>query len=128
MNSVQWLVGVGAFVLLILSHLIWGVVDVSLFLPLESVHRDILVHVRIPRVLAAIAGGAGLSLCGLVLQTWFSNPLAGPSVLGGEFRSRIRCGSFGTHRSNYKLVGYRSFCDVGQCICPGSCFVRSSSF
>lgn len=82
MNSVQWLVGVGAFVLLILSHLIWGVVDVSLFLPLESLHRDILVHVRIPRVLAAIAGGAGLSLCGLVLQTWFSNPLAGPSVLG----------------------------------------------
>jgi iron complex transport system permease protein len=82
MTRSHWLLGFGAFFALVLSHLIWGQVDIALFEPLEAVHREILLHVRIPRVLAAVAGGAGLSLCGLVLQTWFSNPLAGPSVLG----------------------------------------------
>jgi len=37
---------------------------------------------RIPRILTAITAGAGLSVCGLMLQTYFRNPLAGPGVLG----------------------------------------------
>ncbi len=82
MRRLQWLIGFGAFLALLLSHLMYGMVDVSLFAPPGSVHQEILVHVRVPRVLAAIAGGAGLSLCGLIMQTWFGNPLAGPSVLG----------------------------------------------
>lgn len=70
------------FVTLAISHLMWGDVEVPLFGPWDELHREILWHVRLPRLLAAIAGGAGLSLCGLMLQTWFGNPLAGPSVLG----------------------------------------------
>ena len=82
MRRLQWLIGFGAFLALLLSHLMHGMVDISLVAPAGSVHHEILMHVRVPRVLAAIAGGAGLSLCGLIMQTWFGNPLAGPSVLG----------------------------------------------
>ena len=37
---------------------------------------------RMPQVFTAIAVGMGLSVSGLLLQTVFRNPLAGPSVLG----------------------------------------------
>jgi len=39
-------------------------------------------EVRIPRTFMAMIAGAGLSIAGLLMQTLFSNPLAGPSVLG----------------------------------------------
>ncbi len=42
----------------------------------------ILTQVRIPRVITAVVVGAGLSLAGLLLQTLFHNPMAGPYVLG----------------------------------------------
>ena len=37
---------------------------------------------RLPKAIAALCTGAGLSLCGLLMQTLFRNPLAGPFVLG----------------------------------------------
>lgn len=39
-------------------------------------------NIRIPRVLAAIIAGAGLSVSGLVMQTDLNNPMASPSTLG----------------------------------------------
>ena len=39
-------------------------------------------NIRIPRVLAAILAGAGLSVAGLVMQTDLNNPMASPSTLG----------------------------------------------
>lgn len=42
----------------------------------------ILFNVRIPKAITAIFVGAGLSICGLLMQTLFRNPLAGPFVLG----------------------------------------------
>ncbi len=42
----------------------------------------ILWNIRIPRVLAAIIAGAGLSLSGLIMQTTLNNPMASPSTLG----------------------------------------------
>lgn len=38
--------------------------------------------IRLPRVLAAIIAGAGLSLSGLIMQTSLSNSMASPSTLG----------------------------------------------
>ena len=38
--------------------------------------------IRIPRVLAAIIAGAGLSVAGLVMQTTLNNAMASPSTLG----------------------------------------------
>lgn len=37
---------------------------------------------RMPKALTAVMVGSGLSLCGLLMQTLFRNPLAGPFVLG----------------------------------------------
>ena len=42
----------------------------------------ILRYIRLPRVLAALIAGAGLSLSGLVMQTALDNPMASPSTLG----------------------------------------------
>ncbi len=39
-------------------------------------------NIRIPRVLAAIIAGAGLSVSGLLMQTDLNNPMASPSTLG----------------------------------------------
>lgn len=37
---------------------------------------------RLPRAITAAMAGGGLALCGLLMQRFFQNPLAGPSVLG----------------------------------------------
>lgn len=37
---------------------------------------------RLPQTLTAVFAGSGLAICGLIMQTLFRNPLAGPSVLG----------------------------------------------
>lgn len=39
-------------------------------------------RIRLPRVLAAIIAGAGLSIAGLVMQTTLNNTMASPSTLG----------------------------------------------
>lgn len=48
----------------------------------SPVWRDIVLKLRLPSSIAALAGGAALSLAGLDMQTFFRNPLAGPYVLG----------------------------------------------
>lgn len=42
----------------------------------------IILEMRLPMAMTALLAGAGLSLAGLLLQTTFDNPLAGPSILG----------------------------------------------
>src|SRR5690606_15526439 len=37
---------------------------------------------RLPKALTAVMAGSGLAVCGLLMQTLFRNPLAGPFVLG----------------------------------------------
>ena len=48
----------------------------------KSAWRVIVVETRVPMVLTAAMAGAALSVSGLLLQTSFNNPLAGPSILG----------------------------------------------
>ena len=42
----------------------------------------IVLESRLPQAVVALLSGAALAVSGLMLQTVFSNPLAGPSVLG----------------------------------------------
>jgi iron complex transport system permease protein len=44
--------------------------------------QKIVINIRIPRAVTAILAGSALSVSGLLMQTLFRNPLAGPSVLG----------------------------------------------
>lgn len=49
----------------------------------ESSSEQLTVRIfRLPRVLTAVLAGVGLSIAGLLMQTLFQNPLAGPYVLG----------------------------------------------
>ena len=66
------------------SHL----VDVAVtWSPPESM---VVQTVRLPRVLMTAVAGAGLSLCGAVLQGIFRNPLVGPQTIGAASGSAAR--------------------------------------
>ena len=48
----------------------------------QSSIANILLHLRLPKMLTAILAGTSLSVAGLMMQTLFRNPLAGPYILG----------------------------------------------
>ena len=48
----------------------------------SAAHNRIVWNIRIPRVLAAMIAGAGLSVSGLIMQTTLNNTMAAPSTLG----------------------------------------------
>ena len=50
--------------------------------PISRLRDAIIWELRLPRVLAAAAVGAGLALCGAVMQALTRNPLADPYLLG----------------------------------------------
>ncbi|MBQ7192136.1 MAG: iron ABC transporter permease [Paludibacteraceae bacterium] len=49
---------------------------------LNIVQQQVLWQLRLPKMLTAILAGAALSVSGLMMQTLFRNPLAGPYILG----------------------------------------------
>lgn len=80
-----------AFVALILTSLGLG----SVYIPFSQVIKAlsfqdldnttweyIILNYRLPKTITSILIGGALSLCGLLMQTLFRNPLAGPYVLG----------------------------------------------
>ncbi len=70
--------------------MITGEIDVTISDVLYSLQSNekstsvqiILKELRLPEVLTALTAGAMLSVSGLIMQSVFRNPLAGPSVLG----------------------------------------------
>lgn len=48
----------------------------------DDMSYDIILSIRLPRMLAGIILGGALALSGFLLQTFFNNPIAGPYVLG----------------------------------------------
>lgn len=57
-------------------NILWGTGDETI------IWQNIVWKSRVPQALTALVAGAGLSISGLLMQTVFRNPLAGPSVLG----------------------------------------------
>ena len=74
------------FIALFLLLLLLALLDVcsgSIWIsPLSTLNSQILLHLRLPKMLTAILAGASLSVAGLMMQTLFRNPLAGPYILG----------------------------------------------
>ena len=77
--------------LLLVANICWG----SVHIPLADVWaaltsqasvsegvRFIVLQSRLPAALTALLTGSALGVCGLLLQSYFRNPLAGPSILG----------------------------------------------
>ncbi|MBQ0854056.1 FecCD family ABC transporter permease [Streptomyces sp. NPDC057621] len=58
------------------SHLGWGSTELS------PIRDGIVWQLRLPRTLLAAVCGAGLAVCGAVMQSLLRNPLADPFVLG----------------------------------------------
>ncbi len=54
------------------------------FRPLSGDQRVILFAIRLPRIIAAVLIGSGLSVSGLLFQGLFRNPLADPYVIGSS--------------------------------------------
>ena len=48
----------------------------------QSIYKQILLNYRLPKAITALHIGAALAVSGLLMQTLFKNPLAGPDVLG----------------------------------------------
>jgi len=48
----------------------------------DPIYREIILNHRLPKAITAILTGAALSVAGVLMQTMFHNPLAGPDVLG----------------------------------------------
>jgi len=48
----------------------------------NSTHQIIITSFRLPKAITAVLVGSGLGISGLLMQTLFKNPLAGPFVLG----------------------------------------------
>ena len=84
----------GAFLLLImllLLSLIWSICSGSVSVPIMEFLQElrepklrgmawtIIWEIRLPRALAALILGGALALSGYLLQTFFHNPIAGPS-------------------------------------------------
>jgi len=89
--SILWMVLLLIVCILIVVDLLAGSVTISLKEIVEWIQGTdqssastavILREFRIPRVVTGILAGAALSVAGLMMQTVFRNPLAGPYVLG----------------------------------------------
>jgi len=50
--------------------------------PADDAYSIIIIQTRLPKSLTAVAVGAGLPVAGLLMQTYFRNPVAGPDILG----------------------------------------------
>lgn len=93
----------------------------SVRLPLEAllsdnpIYHEIIVNFRLPKALTAIITGASISVAGLLMQTLFRNPLAGPYVLGVSSGASLGVAifllgsSFSSHRFYSKWLGIGYF-------------------
>jgi len=89
-NSLLYIILFLLLVILILADLIFGSVSIplkDLFAAFgsdgyDTAYKEIVLNYRLPKALTAIMAGTALSVSGLLMQTLFKNPLAGPDVLG----------------------------------------------
>jgi iron complex transport system permease protein len=84
-----------ALTLALLAALLLNVAEGQVAIPVKEVFKSlfggqaskdtweyIIVNFRLPKAITAVLVGIGLSISGLLMQTLFRNPLAGPYVLG----------------------------------------------
>ena len=118
--SKGWKYGVGlgiVIVLLFVANLLIG----SVTIPVSDVFRILMGNEgekaswsfivwesRLPQALTALLCGSALAVCGLMLQTAFKNPLAGPSILV----TTVFVGNAGTKRVGGRMVTPRGYREI----------------
>ncbi|MCB5195633.1 FecCD family ABC transporter permease [Deefgea salmonis] len=94
-HSINWLLGVGVLLALLIFTASHGTVQIPLnaipsllFSTAQKLNdeqqfwRDVLLEIRLPRVLFAALAGGVLALAGATMQALFRNPLAEPGLIG----------------------------------------------
>lgn len=89
-NSALFIVSGVLLILLFFGNIFFGSVHIAPIKvwaaltggEVDEVVRFVVVESRLPQAMTALLAGAGLAVCGLMLQTVFHNPLADPSILG----------------------------------------------
>lgn len=89
------------------SHMSFTEGIAALFGRGSAANVRIMQGIRIPRILAALIAGAGLSLAGLIMQTTLNNSMASPSTLGVS-----NAAVFGANLSIIAFAG--GFLDTGN--------------
>ncbi len=69
-------------IVLLICDLSFGPVNLFSLEQDDPLFSNILYDIRLPKALTCVIAGSGLALCGLLMQSLFRNPLAGPYVLG----------------------------------------------
>ena len=77
-----------------------------------EIEKNIIINYRFPRAVSALFAGMGLSISGLLMQTLFRNPLAGPFVLG--ISSGASLGVALVVLGGFGITGYLSFTESGH--------------
>ena len=79
-----WLLVLLTLAVFLLALSIGAVSDFSLpsLFSAQGLEQEILLNIRLPRVLFAFFAGAGLALTGVIMQCLFRNPLAEPFLMG----------------------------------------------
>lgn len=67
---------------LLFINLFFGSITISFSDLKEGIAADIFYNIRVPKTITAVLAGGSLAISGLLMQTLFRNPLAGPYVLG----------------------------------------------
>lgn len=67
---------------LVIFDLSFGSINLFSLEKSNPLFSTILYDIRLPKTLTSIIAGSSLALCGLLMQSLFRNPLAGPYVLG----------------------------------------------
>ena len=111
------------YALLISLLCIFFVLDIasgSVFIPINKIwtcfagsgnatETLIILGLRLPKAIAAICAGSALAVAGMLMQTFFKNPLAGPYVLGINSVSSLSVAIFmlggGITNSFFHLLG-----------------------
>jgi len=66
----------------IVSGIVLGALTIDITAPLSELDKAVMSDIRAPRVAMTVLTGAGLAVCGLVLQAICRNPLADPGLIG----------------------------------------------
>lgn len=132
-------------VFLFMGNLVYGSVSIPIQNVIEILSgkagervawQNIILQSRLPQAVTALLSGASLAVSGLLLQTLFRNPLAGPSILGisdganlGVAVVMLYLGGAVGHLSDLPVSGYPAIIAaafVGACAVLGLILYFSS--
>lgn len=92
-SKITYIILAIVLLLLFLLNLTWGSINIpfkstinillgNIDQSIKSSWVQIILNSRVPQAITALFAGGALAVSGLMLQTLFKNPLAGPSILG----------------------------------------------